>query len=410
MVERSPVFFGWVVLVAGTFGIMMTTPGQTVGVSVFLDRIIADLGLSRSGISLLYTIGTLAGSLALPLVGRFIDRRGPRLSVVLISAGFALACVWMGMVRGVLTLLVGFVLIRGLGQGALSLVSMHVINIWFVRRRGLAVGLAGLGVAAAFAVFPIGIEALIERVGWRVAYPALGGLVALAMLPVGGGLFRSHPERYGLVPDGRVWTPKPGHPPELDYPLGEAQRTLTFWLYATGGFLTAALGTGLIFHHFSIMAQNGIGRGTAATMFLGYGAILAGANLVTGFLMDRVPPRFLLAGSLGLMGGALLLAPRVSSPELVLVYGAMLGGMQGTGQAIQGSVYAYYFGRRHIGAIRGFATAVAVAGTSTGPLLLALGFDASGSYGPVLALAAFPPLVLAVASPFLRLVRDGGVA
>src|SRR5690625_1710374 len=127
---------------------MMTAPGQTLGVSIFIDQIILDLDVSRSAVSLLYTIGTLAGALSLPFIGRFIDRWGPRVGVVVISALLARACLDMGLFNGLLMLLIGFVLIRALGQGALSLVSLHAGNIWFVRRRGLAVGTVGLGMAA----------------------------------------------------------------------------------------------------------------------------------------------------------------------------------------------------------------------------------------------------------------------
>ena len=204
VIEGTPFFYGWVVLAAGTFGMMMTTPGQTLGVSVFLDKIIADLGVSRSFVSLLYTVGTVTGSFVLPFVGRFIDRRGPRLAVVLIAALFALACGYMGLVRNVAMLLVGFVLVRGLGQGSLSLVSQHVVNLWFVRRRGLAVGLTGLGMAAATAFFPMIIESLIASYGWRQAYVLLGLLVGVTILPVGAVLFRSRPESFGLDPTAGV--------------------------------------------------------------------------------------------------------------------------------------------------------------------------------------------------------------
>ena len=73
LVARSPIYYGWIVLLAGTLGTIMTTPGQTVGVSVFVDRIVADLGLPRSQVSLAYALGTLGGSLALPFVGRFLS-------------------------------------------------------------------------------------------------------------------------------------------------------------------------------------------------------------------------------------------------------------------------------------------------------------------------------------------------
>jgi len=200
-VARSPVYYGWVVLLAGTLGTIMTTPGQTVGVSVFVDRIVADLGLARSQVSLAYAMGTLGGSVALPFVGRFIDRFGPRVTVTLVSAGFVIACATMSWVGGLLALTLGFVLIRGLGQGSLTLVSLHTITIWFSRRRGLAVGIASVGFAVGIAVLPRGIEALIGQVGWRQAYRLLGIAVAATILPVGAMLFRGRPELFGLSLD-----------------------------------------------------------------------------------------------------------------------------------------------------------------------------------------------------------------
>lgn len=402
VIERSPVYYGWIILLAGTFGMMMTTPGQTVGVSVFLDKIIADLHASRSIVSLLYTIGTLIGSFSLSFVGRFIDRRGPRLAVVIIAALLALACVWMGFVNGLLTLLIGFVLIRGLGQGALSLVSQHVINIWFVRRRGLAIGLSGLGMACATAFFPILIELLLEHFGWRGAYMMLGGLVALTILPIGALFFRERPEHFGLHPDGRHAPAQTSPVNEVNYTLAEARRTLTFWLFVAGACCVSAFSTGLVFHHYAIMAANGLNRTVAATMFIPFGFVLAGSNLTTGILMDRVPPRFLLSTVLTFLCAALLFAPHVTSPTLVLAYGVLLGLMQGMQGAISASVYAYYFGRRHIGIIRGFTSTITIAGTAFGPLLFALGFAAFGGFALILALAALPPLTIAIMAPFIR--------
>jgi MFS family permease len=169
-------------------------------------------------------------------------------------------------------LFVGFALIRALGQGALSLVSLHTINLWFVRRRGIAVGLFGTGMALATSTMPLAIESLIGAFGWRTAYAVLGIAVAAIMLPVGGGLFRFAPERYGQVPDGKKFEgARSVADTEKNLTLGEARRTITFWLFATGTFLTGMLGTGLVFHHFSVMEQNGLGRTVAATMFVSFG-------------------------------------------------------------------------------------------------------------------------------------------
>lgn len=92
---------------------------------MFLDAIIEDLGLGRSAVSGAYTMGTLAASLSLPFVGRQIDRVGPSRAVIVIATLFALACAFMGLVAGFVTLIIGFTMLRGLGQGALSLVSVQ---------------------------------------------------------------------------------------------------------------------------------------------------------------------------------------------------------------------------------------------------------------------------------------------
>lgn len=145
VINASPVHYGWVILAAGTFGSFMTLPGQTAGVSVFFDPITSDLQISRTWASAAYAAGTLAGILPAPLIGRWIDKRGPRLSATIIAAGLALACTFMALVDSKLMLLIGFALLRGTAIGGLSLVSQQVVNLWFVQRRGIAPPLQASG-------------------------------------------------------------------------------------------------------------------------------------------------------------------------------------------------------------------------------------------------------------------------
>lgn len=381
---------------------IMTIPGQTVGVSVFLDRIIEDLELSRSTVSLLYTIGTLVGSFALPFVGRVLDRRGPRPTVIVIALLFALACGYMMTVNGLWALGVGFVLLRGLGQGSLSLVSIHVINLWFVRRRGFAVGVAGFVFALATGVFPSMLEWLIARFDWRITYGIMGLMVASIALPLGALFFRSTPERYGLRPDrgDQMDQPEP-EDLETNLSLAQARRTLAFWLIVAADAVPAALGTGLIFHHFDIVGTGGIGRAAAASVFLFVGVTTATLNLGTGVLFDRFAPRALLAIMLVSQAAGLVMAAFVSAP-LLIFYGVLLGITSGMKGAISGSIYAHYFGRKSIGSIKGLATTINVAATAAGPLLFALGRAAAGSYVPVLLISAAIPLGLAIGALWLR--------
>jgi MFS family permease len=116
--QSIPFHYGWVILASGALGSFMTT-------------------LSRAAIATAYTIGTLAGVLPARFVGRWIDRRGPRVAGVLIGLALAIACVVMASSNSAFSLTIGFAALRGAAIGALSLVSQHVINLWFVTRRGL---------------------------------------------------------------------------------------------------------------------------------------------------------------------------------------------------------------------------------------------------------------------------------
>src|SRR5262245_59698152 len=87
-----PFHYGWVILAAGGIGAFTTLPGQTNGVALFFDPVAADLDLTRAQVTLAYALGTLAGILPAPLVGRWIDRRGPRLSGAVIAIAMGLAC------------------------------------------------------------------------------------------------------------------------------------------------------------------------------------------------------------------------------------------------------------------------------------------------------------------------------
>ena len=398
-VRDFPVYFGWPVTAAAAVAMAATLPGQTAGVSLFIDSFIADLGLGRGAVSLAYTGATVGSAAVLPFAGRALDRWGPRRGVVVIAVLFALAVAGMSQVRGLATLAVGFFLLRALGQGSLSLAAIHVVNLWFVRRRGVAVGVMGLGMAAALAVVPGLIEQGIDGVGWRATYVWMGVAVAGVLLPVGLAFFRRHPEAFGLVPDGA-----PGPPdgsPEPSVSLVQARRTLPFWVLTAGLASTACLGTALLFHHVDVMAAGGLTRAQAALLFVPYGVLTAVSSLGAGAILDRVGPGRVFAAGLALYAGMLAAAPAIATEAAVLGYGAAFGLAQGTLGNVGGSAYAHFFGRAEIGAIKGFTHTVFVAATAVGPPLVAFGQGAWG-YGPTLQGLALVPAGLAVLA-WLRL-------
>ncbi len=426
IIERVPFFYGWVVLAACTFGQIMTSPGQTYAISIFIEHFIADLGISRSVVSSFYAVGTLLGSFALPFVGRQVDRRSPRLMVGIIAGLFGVACIYMSFVQAGWMLLIGFVAVRMLGQGSLGLVSTYVINQWWMRRRGMMNGIAGVATALlGVGMFPNLINWLIPQVGWRMTYVILGLALLCVMTPLGMLLYRERPERYGLRPDGgRAAKPvatavAAGNAPaaakdsqashvtdtdhkEENWTPSEAVRTAAFWIIVLGMASLSMLSTGLTFHMVGIFADNALSTDAAAAVFVPIAFTSAIFNLASGILIDRMPVRFLLATALLLQVLALVMAQALTGVAVAILYGAVLGGLMGLQRTINTVALATYFGRLHLGSITGISSTVMVASSALGPLPMGLARDLLGEYNLALNLLALLPFALAVVSFFMR--------
>ncbi|HEY9724322.1 MAG TPA: MFS transporter [Oscillatoriaceae cyanobacterium] len=375
--QSSP-FAGWSVLAAGTLGLMMTLPGRTAALAVFLDPMLHELHLGRSLVSALFLVATLGYTLLLPRAGRLLDRHSPRVCVGVVVVLFAIACLFSSSIHSPLTFFLALFALRALGQGALLMISQHTINLWFVARRGLAVGISGAGFAIASILFPLGIGHAIGAIGWRDTFVALGMLQLAVMLPVGLLGYRGRPEDHGLLPDGAQAPVDEDH-----WTRDEALRTPTFWVFAAGIVALAGVSTGLELHHFSIMAEHGLTRPEALAYFVPMGLFTALSNLGAGMAIDRSEPRRVLLAGLGLQALALVMLGHVAAGPALWLYGALQGLSLGVLATLTSAVWPHYFGRRHAGAIRGFAQMLFVFGTALGPMPFALCHQWIGSYEPV---------------------------
>jgi MFS family permease len=401
LVHGVPFHYGWLILLGGAIGSFMTLPGQTNGVSLFFDPAAADLRLTRAQVALAYTLGTLVGALPAPLVGRWIDRRGPRLAAAAIAIAMGLACAVMALTWSALTLTIGFAALRGATIGGLSLVSQHVINLWFVTRRGMAATAASIGGALGGVVFPPVIDALIRSGGWRHAYLTLGVIVAGSMVVVGLVVFRDRPELFGLAPDLGVPTQQGRGKPEPAYTRAEAIRTPVFWTISLANVLTNALGTGLLLNHFDLLLRGGVARDAAVLVFAPLAISQVVAAVGVGPLVDRFVPHRLLVLPMASMGFACGFVAAVASAKMAVVYGVALGSAYGSFQAINAAVYAHYFGRQHAGEIRGVTFVITIVGAALGPLPFGWA-SARGGYFPVLACGAALCVLAAMVNVMVR--------
>lgn len=392
--QRESLFRGQTGLVFGSavLASSLTGPGQTIGVSVFIDHFVEDLGLTRPEVSAAYLIGTLSGSVFLPSVGRFIDRRGVRRSQVIIGVLFAAAVLNMSFVQGLVTLALGFVGIRMLGQGALSLVSTVTVSLRFTENRGTALGLFSTITAGLMALVPIGLAALISAVGWRETWVISAIIVAVTVTPLAWFGLRSMPvgdqsSSVSLTDDG-----------DGSYSRSQALRSRAFWILASISSTAGMLSTALNFHQIDLLQDAGLSSTAAAGMFLPQvlGSTIAG--FAFGVLIDRVGSRYLPALSISLLIFAHVLAAIASPGLAVISYAVMLGAAGGAIRTVTSALLPAWFGTKNLGSIQGTLTLINVGGSAIGPVTLALLEGWIGSYPPaIIGLASIPVAVLAFA-------------
>jgi MFS family permease len=393
-------FSGWRVVALAALAFGMTGPGQTAGVSVFVDPMMAALDLSRSQVSTAYLVGTLGGAFAMPRLGRLIDERGARFAMAIVGGAFGILLAAMAGVTGLVTLALGFTGIRMFGQGGLSLVATTAVAPWFHRRRGFAIGVTSAVGSALLSLVPLLAAFAIDRTGWRIAWLLLAALVWVTVLPIAFRGLIDRPADVGQQVDG---DPAPADGEEAAMRLvgptftrAQAIRTPMFWAVAGAVATTGMIGTGLAFHQIDLLGEQGLTPVEAAANFLPQTAAALVATLAVGSMVDRFAARWVLLASMLLLAGAMVAVPFVAPGLTAALYGMMVGAAGASVRALEAASFPRLFGLLHLGSIRGVVTSISVASTAFGPLALALGRDLTGSYVQVLLALLVVPVGIAV--------------
>ncbi len=395
---RWPFFYGWVVIVLGTLGILTSIPGQTIGVSVFTDSLIEVLGITRDQLSLAYMIGTVLSSFLLTRAGRLYDTHGVRAVAGVGTMALGLALVLLSQIDQVVALLGiggmsipiiilmigGFSVLRFFGQGVLTLASKTMMMKWFDARRGFATSFSNVFTALGFSIAPLYAEKLIQGYGWSGAWLVMACFAGVIFPIVVFVFFRNSPEDVGLRPDGRPMDKKekaPLFPIVKEFTLSETRRTLIYWVFALFMGMQALYITGFTFHVVSVFESVGMTREDAVSIFQPMAVISVVASLGLGWLSDYIRVTRLLyikgaAAVLALLGLIFLGDNDAAYYALVLGTGVMTG-LYGVITVV---AWPRLFGKLHLGAISGFSMTIIVFGSALGPMLFSLSKSQTGNY------------------------------
>jgi MFS family permease len=400
-------FYGWVVLATAGLGYFASGPGQSHLIGVFITPISEDLGISRTAISTAYATATLIAAFGLPYVGKLVDRFGARLVAVIVVTVLGFASIAFGQATGVITLGLGFMVLRFFGQGSLMLTCQNMAAQWFDRQRGFALSLMSLGFFLSVAVHPPLMQWLIEQVGWRDAWVWLGVVTWILLLPAMFFLVQNRPEDVGLEPDppsgaGIQIGPRITGAADIGFTAAEALRTPAFWIIAISLSTLSMLVTALFFHQVSIFESHGLSADMAAGVFSIAAISAVIAVPVFGRLLDRFRARPLFATGMLAMSLSLIALVFVESFATAFVYSVVFGVANAVIHSHTAFLWPRYFGRKHLGQIQGTATTIAVVGASIGPIPFGAAYDLFGSYTSALLLFSLQPLACAVLILFMK--------
>ncbi len=392
--KKKSIYYGWVIVAVGFLAQIASAFSVSSTLAVFLKPLSTDLGISRGTFSLIRSGEILIGAAAAPVVGTLIDRWGGRwlMAVGGLISGAGFIC--LGQARD----FTQFMLVRWLliSPGD-SLMGSMVINVsisrWFVRMRGRALAIAGMGHGLAKVCMPVAAATLMLYVGWRGSWVVFGVFALLLVVAPALLFMRRSPEEMGLLPDGgpvqpkaEIATPKKSRHAKrtgadnVEWSRGEALRKPVFWLIAIT-FGVAQMGvTGLNLHVFSYVTDQGYSTLVAASVMSTIAVMQFSTPIVWGTLADRLDNGILNMAKCAFQGAGLLLALLLPGlgPLYVgfLIYGIGMGGTA----ILAETIWADFFGRISLGKIRGMGSLVTSAFSAGGPPFFGLLFDYTQSY------------------------------
>jgi MFS family permease len=401
---RVPFYYGWVVMSVAALAMVGTLPGRTQGLGLITESLLRDLQLDRLTFAQMNLWATLLGSLCCIGVGRLQDQIGSRVILALVAGLLGAVVLAMSVTSNVTMMFVLLVLSRGLGQSALSVVSLTMVGQWFRRRLNLAMGIYAVLLSMGFmAAFPL-VGAIVIAEGWRTAWSGIGGCLLPGLVIVGWLLVRRSPEECGLALENEATTASPET--TTSFTWSQALRTPAFWIFALASSVYNLVASGIGLFNESILAERGFAAGIYHRSLVVCALMSLVGNFLGGWLSTRWSVNRLMALTMVLLAAALAGLPSLKTVSQVDGFAVVMGLAGGFVIVIFFSFWAEAFGRAHLGRIVGTAQMMTVLASAVGPLLLAQCHVVTGSYAAVFYSLAVIVILLAVAAWWVKLPRS----
>jgi MFS family permease len=391
-------YYGWRVVLAACLGVMAGFGSLFVYTfTVFVKPLGAEFGWSREAVSSGFAIGAVTVGLCSPLLGRWIDRYGPRRIILPCMTVFGCGIASLALLRsGIWQFYVTCFVLGLVGNGAAHLAYSRSISTWFQRRLGMALAFVMVGSGLGAMILPVVAQSIISRSGWRAAYAALGCIALLLGLPLSWRYIR---ERGSLKAESAPVA-------HSGMTFQQGLRSYAFWIIVAVLCVSSISMNGAITQMSALLTDRGITASGAALC----ASILGGTSLLgrvgVGWLLDRFfGARVAFAITLSTASGIFLLARANSFPAGCLA-AALIGIGAGGEAAITPYLLTRYFGLRSFSTLYGVTWTFYAAAAAVGPVILGRAFDSTGSYTSLLVILATALALAAAMNLFLPRYSD----
>ncbi|MFC1968413.1 MFS transporter [Chloroflexota bacterium] len=382
--RKSGVFYGWFVVLA-CLVVLTSSMSMRYSFGVFFKALEDDFGLTRASTSGIFSIHMFLACIAALLAGWAVDRYGPRLVIVCMGLFTGSSLLLVSRASSVWHLYLSYGLLFALGTAAAYTVAVATTSRWFIKRRGIALGIATSGASLGVLIGAPVSAYLITSYGWRTSY-AIMGLIA-GIIIVGSALFlRKDPAEMGALPDGEmsdaVEVATSGHrdnrKPELS--LFQATRTRTFWLLIftvwAYSFCLHMVLTHLVRHAIDLEISP-VHAATVLTFIASTGIL---GRLAGGRISDRIGRRKIAIACAFLQAAAMLILMGSVNIWMLYLFAMLYGPTYGAMDPIVVALVVENFGLRSMGAMMGMTSIFFGIGGAAGPALAGYVFDVHGSY------------------------------
>jgi sugar phosphate permease len=380
---RRKIYYGWWVAIGSVASMALLSGVSFWSFGLYVEPLEEEFGWSRAQVSFGFSSSILVSGLIGPFVGRWVDARGPRSSIILGAVLTALTYLLLATTSALWQWYL-FQSINAVCRQLMFIIPFQaLISRWFDRKRGIALAMLGSGFSlGGFAVVPL-MNMTIDWVQWQGSFVVAGAATAIVTLPISILLLRNSPEDVGALVDGDRHVEGQSRSPAqvVGVTLGQAIRTPLFWTLAAALTLFFYGMFGWLVHQVPFYESVGISRQAAANIVAVAAFLSIVMRITIGLFADRFA-RFevvamALAGFLFCAMTTLLVNP---SPAGIALFVMLWVIGAGAGPMMEALLLTRSFGLRHFGAIFGVVMVVETTGQILSPTVAGAIYDSTGSY------------------------------